>query len=117
MGRRGSGDRWVWMLRIVNTAFLKEWVMLRLLVGGGVMGICYPIYELVVRVLKMGLFCFTLKHKRLHKSQTENLQKFHIQPAIYKLACSSSQCHGGDMSYSELLMCVLSHAQLVTQAL
>jgi hypothetical protein len=38
VGRRGSGDRWVWMSRIVNTAFLKEWVMLRLLVDGGVDG-------------------------------------------------------------------------------
>jgi hypothetical protein len=38
VGRRGSGDRWVWMSRIFNTAFLKEWVMLRLLVDGGVDG-------------------------------------------------------------------------------
>jgi hypothetical protein len=70
VGRCGSGDRWVWMSRIFNTAFLKEWVMLWLLVDRGCRWVfaITPIYELVVRVLKMGLFCYTLKHKRLHKS-------------------------------------------------
>jgi hypothetical protein len=80
------------------------------------MGICYHTrLQVGCKGTENGIILLTLKHKRLHKSQTENLQKFHIQPAIYKLACSSSQCHGGDMSCSELLMCVLSHAQLMTQ--